>query len=76
MTLGTRLKTWARRLKRDGVTLWFALRLVPTDVLAASRLQAEDWMADNGKKPRSRVGVLLVLGLWLLVGVVAYRMLA
>ena len=26
MTLGDRLTTWARRLKRDGVTLWFALR--------------------------------------------------
>ncbi|KQM78167.1 YkvA family protein [Xylophilus sp. Leaf220] len=127
MTLGTRLKTWARRLKRDGVTLWFALRnpltpwhakalgafvvayalspidlipdfipvlgylddvlllpaliwltirLLPPDVLAASRVQAEGWMSDHGEKPRSRVGVLLVLGVWLLVGVAAYRMLA
>ena len=26
MTLGTTLKGWARRIKRDGVTLWFACK--------------------------------------------------
>ena len=24
MNIGTTLKTWAKRIKRDGVTLWFA----------------------------------------------------
>ena len=24
MSIGTTLKTWAKRIKRDGVTLWFA----------------------------------------------------
>src|SRR2546427_2548805 len=26
MTAGERLKAWARRIKRDGVTLWFACK--------------------------------------------------
>jgi len=24
MSIGTSLKTWAKRIKRDGVTVWFA----------------------------------------------------
>ena len=110
-----KLKAWAGKLKRDGVTLWFAcknprtplaakalaalvvayalspidpipdfipvlglldelivlpvlvwlaLKLIPTDVIDASRLQAEEWMIQQGKKPRTKWGVVLVLVLW------------
>ena len=123
MALREALQAWARRVKRDGVTLWFAgknphtpwyakalglfvvayalspidlipdfipvlgyvddvlllpvliwltVRLLPSDVLADSRRQADEWMSTQGAKPRSRVGVWFVVGAWLLVGVAAY----
>lgn len=123
MTVGERLKAWARRIKRDGVTLWFAckspqtpwyakalgafvvayalspidlipdfipvlgyvddvlllpaliwltVRLLPAAVLADSREQADAWMLAQGRKPRSRAGVALVVGVWVGVGVAAF----
>ena len=123
MTAGERLKAWARRIKRDGVTLWFAckspqtpwyaktlgafvvayalspidlipdfipvlgyvddvlllpaliwltVRLLPPAVLADSRQQAEAWMQAQGRKPRSRAGIALVVGVWLCVCVGAF----
>ena len=123
MTLGETLKGWARRIKRDGVTLWFAckspqtpwyakalgafvvayalspidlipdfipvlgyvddvlllpaliwltVRLLPSDVLADSRKQADAWMQAQGRKPQSRAGIALVVGVWLSVCVAAY----
>jgi uncharacterized membrane protein YkvA (DUF1232 family) len=116
MSLGDTLKTWARRIKRDGVTLWFAgkhprtpwhakalglfvvayalspidlvpdfipvlgyvddvlllpaliwlaVRLLPPEVLAECRAQADEWMRVEGAKPRSRWGVVLVVAVWL-----------
>ncbi len=109
------LRTWARRIKRDAVTLWFAcrhsgtpwpalalaalvvayalspidlipdfvpvlgylddvlllpgliwlaLRLLPADVLAVCRTQAQAWLQTDGAKPKSRWGLLLVLSVW------------
>lgn len=109
-------RAWARRIKRDAVTLWFAgrhprtpwparllglfvvayalspidlipdfvpvlgylddvlllpaliwltVRLLPGDVLAECRGQAEDWMARAGSKPRSRWGAALVIAIWI-----------
>ena len=109
--LGNTLKRWAKKLKRDGITLWFArrhpltpwyakalalfvvayalspldlipdfipvigylddllllpgliwltIRLLPDEVLADCRRQADDWVASNAAKPRSRaVGPVL-----------------
>lgn len=124
MGLGERLKAWARRIKRDGVTLWFAgkhpctpwyakalgafvvayalspidlipdfipvlgyvddvlllpgliwlaIRLLPAPVLADCRRQADDWMQARGRKPRSRWGIALVAGAWLLAGAAAWQ---
>ena len=44
--------------------IWLAVRLMPAAVLAASREQASAWMATSGAKPRSRWGIVLVLGVW------------
>lgn len=113
-------RTWARRIKRDAMTLWFArshpatpwyakamggfvvayalspidlipdfipvlgylddvillpllilltLRMLPPQVLAESRQKAEDWMAQQNTRPRSRAGAVAIVGLWLLVAV-------
>ena len=111
-----KLRTWARRIKRDGVTLWFAyrhpqtpllaqalctfivayalspidlipdfipvlgyldelillpgliwlaIRLLPHSVVVESRIKAEEWMAQQGQKPRSYLGAALVISIWI-----------
>ena len=123
MSIGASLKSWARRIKRDGVTLWFAgkhprtpwyakalgvfvvayalspidlipdfipvlgyvddvillpvliwltIRLLPPEILAECRSQADAWMQANGAKPRSRLGIVLVVLVWLTVGTAAW----
>ena len=119
MTISTTLKTWAKRIKRDGVTLWFAgkhprtpwyakalglfvvayalspidlipdfipvlgyvddmillpvliwltVKLLPVEVLAECRVQADAWMETEGRKPSSRMGAVLIVAVWLAVG--------
>lgn len=123
MSIGASLKSWARRIKRDGVTLWFAgkhpgtpwcakalgvfvvayalspidlipdfipvlgyvddmvllpaliwltVKLLPPEVLAECRGQADAWMQANGAKPRSRFGMVLIVLVWLGVGTAAW----
>jgi uncharacterized membrane protein YkvA (DUF1232 family) len=119
MSLLQSTRDWARRIKRDAVTLWFAkshprtpfaakalgvfvvayalspidlipdfipvlgylddvillpaliwltVRLLPPEVLQECRAQAEQWMAEQGDKPRSKAGLFLVIAIWLLAG--------
>lgn len=95
MSISGSMKMWAKRIKRDGVTLWFAgknppvlgyvddvlllpgliwltIKLLPPEVLAECRVQADDWMQTKGAKPTSRVGAVLVVLLWLAVGAAAW----
>ena len=123
MGISDTLKTGAKRIKRDGVTLWFAckdprtpwyakalgvvvvayalspidlipdfipvlgyvddvlllpvliwttIRLLPPDVLAECRDQAERWLQAKGAEPSSRAGALLIVALWLAAGVAAW----
>lgn len=44
-----------------------ALRLTPAHVLAAARVQAQAWLEDRRAKPRSVLGVVLVVSIWMLV---------
>ncbi len=117
------MKTWAKRSKRDGVTLWFAgkhprtpwyakglgvfvvayalspidlipdfipvlgyvddmlllpaliwltVKLLPPEILAECRSQADAWMQANGAKPRSRFGMALIVLVWLSAGAAAW----
>ena len=119
MEIAKKLKGWAKHIKRDGVTLWFALKnpsmpwyakalalfvvayalspidlipdfipifgyvddvlllpgliwitikLLPPDVLAECRSQADDWIRSNGAKPTSRAGAALIVALWIAIG--------
>lgn len=118
------VRAWARRIKRDSVTLWFAyrdprtpwavkglcvfvvayalspidlipdfipvlgyvddvlllpgliwlaIRLLPTGVVEEGRLKADAWMAEQGRKPTSKVGAVVVVIIWLLVAYVSWR---
>jgi uncharacterized membrane protein YkvA (DUF1232 family) len=115
--ISEKLRGWARKIKRDGVTLWFAckhpstpaaakvlgfvvvayalspidlipdfipvfgylddvillpvliwmaVKLIPADVLARCRLQADEWIAKEGRKPRSNWGIVFVVLVWIL----------
>lgn len=117
MSISSNLRTWAKRIKRDGVTLWFAgkhprtpwyakalgvfvvayalspidlipdfipvlgyvddvlllpgliwltISLLPEDVIAECRGQADEWMTSTGAKPTSKVGAALIVFVWLL----------
>lgn len=45
--------------------IWLALRLLPLQVLLDSRRQAEAWLAQRSNKPRSRVGAVVIIAIWL-----------
>lgn len=116
MALFQSIRQWASRIKRDGVTLWFAyrhpgtpwfakalaafvvayalspidlipdfipvlgyvddvlllpalialnIRLIPADVLHDCRAQADRWMKEQGSKPRSIAGAVIVMAIWI-----------
>ena len=118
MSIFDRLRGWAKKVKRDGVTLWFAtrhplvpwyvkalgafvvayalspvdlipdfipvlgylddvillpgliwvaIRMIPAPVLVECRDQADEWMKTKGAKPTSRVGAVLIVGVWIAV---------
>ena len=118
MSFTENIRTWARRLKRDGVTLWFAnkhprtpfmakaisifvvayalspidpipdfipvlgfldealvlpgliwlaIKLIPADVLEECRNQASEWMEKEGRKPRTKWGIVLVISIWIAI---------
>jgi uncharacterized membrane protein YkvA (DUF1232 family) len=46
--------------------IWLAVRMLPIEVLAESRTKAEDWMAASNAKPRSYVGAVVIVVLWVL----------
>ena len=124
MSVIERIKTWARRIKRDAVTLWFAyrdprtpwavkalcifvvgyalspidlipdfipvlgylddaillpgliwlaVRLLPHEVLSDCRERAEARMHEQGKRPTSKVGAVIVVLSWVLVSYLAWR---
>lgn len=113
------LRAWAKRIKRDGLTLWFArkhprtpwhakalgafvvayalspidlipdfipvlgylddvlllpaliwlaVRMIPAEVLAESRRQADAWLASAAARPRSLAGAIAIVVLWVVCG--------
>jgi uncharacterized membrane protein YkvA (DUF1232 family) len=119
MSIRDTLRQWARRLRRDALTLWFAarhaatpwyakalaafvvayalspidlipdfipvlgyvddvlllpaliwlaLKLLPASVLSECRAQADAWVQARGARPSSRVGAVVIVLLWVLLG--------
>lgn len=48
------------------VLVWLALKLIPIDVIKQSRDQAAEWINSKQSKPKSYVGLLIVLVIWLI----------
>ncbi|HWQ38676.1 MAG TPA: YkvA family protein [Burkholderiales bacterium] len=49
------------------LAIWAIFKLVPREVLAQSRAMAEDWLASGRRPPRSRVGAVLVIAVWVVL---------
>jgi uncharacterized membrane protein YkvA (DUF1232 family) len=54
------------------ILIWLAVKLLPPEVLAECRAQADEWMRGKGSKPRSRVGAILVVVTWIAIGAAAW----
>lgn len=49
------------------ILVWITLKLVPDDVMIQSRQQAQEWLTLNQSKPKSYLGLVIVLAIWLLL---------
>jgi hypothetical protein len=49
------------------ILIWLTVRMLPPEVLAESRQKAEQWMADQGSKPRSLGGAVAIVLIWVAV---------
>lgn len=56
--------------------IWLAIKLVPPDVLAECRRQADEWMRARGAKPSSKAGAVLIVALWIAVAAAVWRWVA
>jgi uncharacterized membrane protein YkvA (DUF1232 family) len=45
--------------------IWLCLRLIPQPVIISNRAKAAAWLANNPVKPRSMVGIVVILSIWL-----------
>ena len=51
------------------ILIWMTVRMLPPGVLSESRLKAEQWMAEQGAKPRSLAGAAVIVAIWTVVAV-------
>jgi uncharacterized membrane protein YkvA (DUF1232 family) len=48
------------------ILIWMTIRILPPDVLLASRASAEAWIRSSASKPRSVAGAVAIIGIWLI----------
>ena len=54
------------------ILIWAAIRLIPNSINLESRVKADEWLRQNQSKPKSYLGVLIVVIIWLLMIWLAY----
>lgn len=53
--------------------IWLAIRMLPPQVVASCRLEAEEWMRRGAAKPKSYVGAVFIVLLWCAVIYLIWR---
>ena len=54
--------------------VWLALKLIPAEVMNHSREQAVEWINSNQSKPKSYIGLFIVVVIWLICLAIALKL--
>jgi uncharacterized membrane protein YkvA (DUF1232 family) len=52
--------------------IWLVVRMLPLHVVTTCRVQADEWMATQGSKPRSYLGAAIIVAVWMVAGYLAW----
>jgi uncharacterized membrane protein YkvA (DUF1232 family) len=52
--------------------IWLAVRLIPNPVMESCREKADRWMEEQGRKPTSYGGAILVVVIWIAIAAGAW----
>ena len=56
------------------VLIWIAIRLIPNQIIQESRVEADAHLIKNQSKPRSHLGFLIVILIWMLLLWLSYQL--
>ncbi len=56
------------------ILIWIAIRLIPNSINLESRIKADEWLRQNQSKPKSYLGFLIVVIIWLLMLLLSYQL--
>ena len=45
--------------------IWLTIKLLPPEVLAQCRREADEWMRTEGARPTSKAGAVIIVSLWI-----------
>ena len=54
--------------------IWIAIRLMPNSIIQESRIQADTWLLNKQSKPKSYLGLFIVIIVWLLLLWLSYQL--
>ena len=54
--------------------IWIAIRLIPNPIIQESRIQADAWLINKQSKPKSYLGLFIVIIVWLLMLWLSYQL--
>ncbi len=54
--------------------IWIAIRLIPNPIIQESRIQADAWLLNKQSKPKSYLGLFIVIIVWLLLLWLSYQL--
>jgi len=49
------------------ILIWIAIKLIPKPIIQESRIKADEWIIKKQSKPKSYLGYLMVIIIWLLM---------
>ncbi len=57
------------------ILIWVAIRLIPNSIIKESRFEADQWLTQKQSKPKSNLGLLIIVFIWLALIFLVYRLL-